>query len=455
MEPNPPVPVDDDADVDAAKVAIDPNAAMFNADVDAAEVAIDRNAAMFIGDILHTQSKFQSLDSIQNLVHQFENLGLEYPLILLNQNFCFISMLPLRTQLHPTSWGYVKGFQIRRPFGFLSLIAKSHNIIMKLYSSNMGKEFQKEFFRMVPPQNFPFPLGWTSDPIMGHHDRKIVDQVQIDRLSAFKQVSTYALVKIQTCTDRQISIFLARQIPNMSNKDVDHLIRSILEGREEKIQSSYDQGFGDGYKAGLKVGFSATMEQVATLDNPLQATMEDFGDHVLDASSYDIMAADNLVELKVGEALPESDIQMAEGIMAIALSKPQPKDSDSDHHVEFAAGNVKLITTKEAWDEKSEEAKRDGKIVIANFSATWCGPCKMIAPYYSELSEKYTSVMFLLVDVDELALTSVLHGISKPHQTFFFLKDGKEVDKLVGANKPELQKKLASINDFVPQHHHQ
>ncbi|KAL6513501.1 hypothetical protein OROGR_020987 [Orobanche gracilis] len=322
---------------------------------------------------------------------------------------------------------------------------------MKLYSSNMGKEFQKEFFRMVPPQNFPFPLGWTSDPIMGHHDRKIVDQVQIDRLSAFKQVSTYALVKIQTCTDRQISIFLARQIPNMSNKDVDHLIRSILEGREEKIQSSYDQGFGDGYKAGLKVGFSATMEQVATLDNPLQATMEDFGDHVLDASSYDIMAADNLVELKVGEALPESDIQMAEGIMAIALSKPQPKDSDSDHHVEFAAGNVKLITTKEAWDEKSEEAKRDGKIVIANFSAT----CKMIAPYYSELSEKYTSVMFLLVDVDELALTSVLHGISKPHQTFFFLKDGKEVDKLVGANKPELQKKLASINDFVPQHHHQ
>ncbi|KAL6515009.1 TRX [Orobanche gracilis] len=94
-------------------------------------------------------------------------------------------------------------------------------------------------------------------------------------------------------------------------------------------------------------------------------------------------------------------------------------------------------------------------MVIANFSATWCGPCKMIAPYYSELSEKYTSLMFLLVDVDELALTSVLHGISKPHQTFFFLKDGKEVDKLVGANKPELQKKLASINDFVPQHHHQ
>ncbi|KAE9591940.1 putative monodehydroascorbate reductase (NADH) [Lupinus albus] len=140
--------------------------------------------------------------------------------------------------------------------------------------------------------------------------------------------------------------------------------------------------------------------------------------------------------------------------MGNCLNKPQPKDNDSDHHVDFAAGNVKLITTEEAWDEKLEQAKKDGKIVIANFSATWCGPCKMIAPFYSELSEKYTSLMFLLVDVDQLADFSTSWDI-KATPTFFFLKDGKEVDKLVGANKPELQNKLASIHDSVPQHHHQ
>jgi thiol-disulfide isomerase/thioredoxin len=44
--------------------------------------------------------------------------------------------------------------------------------------------------------------------------------------------------------------------------------------------------------------------------------------------------------------------------------------------------------------------------VIANFSAVWCGPCKVIAPYYCEMSEKYTSIMFLLVDVDELTVSS-------------------------------------------------
>lgn len=36
---------------------------------------------------------------------------------------------------------------------------------------------------------------------------------------------------------------------------------------------------------------------------------------------------------------------------------------DSDHHVEFTGGNVRLITTKESWEQKLDEAKRDGKIV--------------------------------------------------------------------------------------------
>ena len=134
--------------------------------------------------------------------------------------------------------------------------------------------------------------------------------------------------------------------------------------------------------------------------------------------------------------------------MGNCLRKAQA-DDDSDHNVEFASGNVQVITTKESWDQKLEQARRDSKIVIANFSATWCGPCKMIAPYYCELSEKYPSIMFLLVDVDELADFSTLWDI-KATPTFFFLKDGKEVDKLVGANKPELEKKIVVVNDVVP-----
>ncbi|KAK7340071.1 hypothetical protein VNO77_20763 [Canavalia gladiata] len=137
--------------------------------------------------------------------------------------------------------------------------------------------------------------------------------------------------------------------------------------------------------------------------------------------------------------------------MGNCMAKNQAKDNDSDHAVDFAGGNVKLITTEESWEQKLEEARRDGRIVIANFSATWCGPCKMIAPYYCELSEKYTSMMFLVVDVDELTDFSTSWDI-KATPTFFFLKDGQQIDKLVGANKPELQKKIVAIADSVPEY---
>ncbi|KAI4353574.1 hypothetical protein L6164_002512 [Bauhinia variegata] len=136
--------------------------------------------------------------------------------------------------------------------------------------------------------------------------------------------------------------------------------------------------------------------------------------------------------------------------MGNCLAKSPTKDNESDNHVEFATGNVQLITTQESWDQKLAEAKRDGRIVIANFSATWCGPCKMVAPFFGELSEKYPSLMFLLVDVDELTDLSTSWDI-KATPTFFFLKNGQQIDKLVGANKPELQKKIVSITDSIVQ----
>lgn len=43
--------------------------------------------------------------------------------------------------------------------------------------------------------------------------------------------------------------------------------------------------------------------------------------------------------------------------------------------------------------------------VVANFSASWCRPCIMIAPAYCELADKYPSIVFLTLDVDDLAVS--------------------------------------------------
>ncbi|CAA7406175.1 unnamed protein product [Spirodela intermedia] len=96
------------------------------------------------------------------------------------------------------------------------------------------------------------------------------------------------------------------------------------------------------------------------------------------------------------------------------------------------------------WDERISQATKDGKMVVANFSATWCGPCRLIAPLYSELSVKYPSLTFITVDVDQLTeFSSSLDIRATP--TFFFLRNGQHVDKLVGANKPELEKRVVAF----------
>lgn len=122
--------------------------------------------------------------------------------------------------------------------------------------------------------------------------------------------------------------------------------------------------------------------------------------------------------------------------------------TDDEEKIDFKGGNVHVITSKESWDQKIAEANKDGKIVVANFSASWCGPCRVISPVYAEMSQTYPQLMFLTVDVDELVDFSSSWDI-RATPTFFFLKNGEQVDKLVGANKPELETKVAALADGV------
>ena len=95
---------------------------------------------------------------------------------------------------------------------------------------------------------------------------------------------------------------------------------------------------------------------------------------------------------------------------------------------------IHIESTKQ-FDEALEGAEE--KLVVIDFFATWCGPCRMIAPVIEELAKNNEDVVFLKVDVDELEDLAIRYKV-RAMPTFLFLKKGEKVGDLIGANKKKL-----------------
>ncbi|OMH82285.1 Thioredoxin-1 [Zancudomyces culisetae] len=91
-----------------------------------------------------------------------------------------------------------------------------------------------------------------------------------------------------------------------------------------------------------------------------------------------------------------------------------------------------------------QEVINSGSLVVVDFFATWCGPCKMIAPKFEQFSNQYTDVRFIKVDVDEQEEIAALADVSAM-PTFKFYKNGALVDSIIGANVALLENKIKTL----------
>ncbi|HHQ8634820.1 TPA: thioredoxin [Clostridioides difficile] len=102
---------------------------------------------------------------------------------------------------------------------------------------------------------------------------------------------------------------------------------------------------------------------------------------------------------------------------------------------------VKIINNNEFINEVEN---KDG-LVVVDFFATWCGPCKMLSPIYEALgNEMVEKANFLKVDIDQsIELAQKFEVSTVP--TMLIFKDGKPVDRLIGfMSKENLKNKIES-----------
>ena len=100
---------------------------------------------------------------------------------------------------------------------------------------------------------------------------------------------------------------------------------------------------------------------------------------------------------------------------------------------------------KEVNQTEFDELLNSGKTLVCDFWASWCGPCRMLAPVMEEVSEDFAEAEFVKVNVDENEELAARYGVmSIPFVAIF--ADGKMKARSVGYLPAEAMKEFLDLN---------
>ena len=145
-------------------------------------------------------------------------------------------------------------------------------------------------------------------------------------------------------------------------------------------------------------------------------------------------------------------ILFAAAVAMMALSSCGSKEAkeadaaqDAQQTEEVAPAETNAVVELADDNAYRPDTKVEG-LVVLDFNATWCGPCKMLTPVFAEAAKKYTDVKFVSVDIDKLPETAKAFNVQAVPTVVFINAEGTTTfvgtDDLLPAEKfDELVKK--------------
>ena len=136
------------------------------------------------------------------------------------------------------------------------------------------------------------------------------------------------------------------------------------------------------------------------------------------------------------------------GVLIVAVSiflygKSTKSESSEGAIINEATENAEVVLSDATFDKI---VLKSDKLVMVDFWATWCGPCRMVAPTVKQIAEEYKGKIVVgKVDVDQCGATASMYSIQSI-PTIMFFKNGKAVDQVIGiAPKEMLKQKIDNL----------
>ena len=114
------------------------------------------------------------------------------------------------------------------------------------------------------------------------------------------------------------------------------------------------------------------------------------------------------------------------------LEKIKKKQLEELLHQQNLNKIVNETPVMELTSQDFDQKKSENELLLVDFWAEWCGPCKSMHPIFSRMAKKYKSVRFARVNVDNAQDIAMRYGVQSI-PTFIMFKNGQVANTMVGA----------------------